>query len=117
MYSSEYLRNKMRAAQRIVSPTESRDAGAYTQVRRNQSAIISTQKGGQMLLLSADGVIATKANAAVCCTNPISQPTVIDGQCCDSQIQYPRGFYGPAKPDCCPINNGPQPVKAPCCTD
>jgi len=118
MYSSEYLRNKMRAAQKIISPTDSRDAGAFTQMRRNQNATISTQKGGQMLLLSADSVLATKANQAICCSTPLSQPTVIDGQCCNNltQTQYPTGFYGPAKPDCCQINNGPQPVMAPCCT-
>ena len=46
MYSSEYLRNKLRAAPKIIIPTQSRDAGAFIQEKRAKSATISTQKGG-----------------------------------------------------------------------
>jgi hypothetical protein len=62
-----------------------------------------------MLQLSADGVIASKGHVSVCCANTITQPTLIPGQCCDliAPMQYPRGFYGPVKPDCCPVNGPP----------
>jgi hypothetical protein len=120
MYYSEYLRNKKRAAPQIISPPTGRDSSLWTQIQRYKNAVAiptATQSAGQMLLLSSDGVTAAKGNAAVCCATTITQPTALAGTCCDlvAPTQFPRGFYGARKPDCCPVNGPPIGGETPCC--
>jgi len=127
MYYSEYLRNKKRAAPQVISPPRGRDSSLWTQIQRykNSGSIVTPLSAGQMLQLSGDGVIATKGHAAVCCTNTITVQTAVAGTCCDlvvpnnqpgsDTIQYPRGFYQPPKPDCCPVNGPPIADTTPCC--
>ena len=111
MYYSEYLRNKKQAAPRIISPPSGVPSSLHTQIQRFKSSlpVVTPISGGQMLELSGDGVIASKGRIAVCCANTIKVPTTLPGTCCDlvAPTQYPRGFYGPVKPDCCPVNNPP----------
>ena len=126
MYYSEYLRNKKRAAPQIISPPTGRDSSLWVQMQRYKNAVAiptATRSAGQMLLLSSDGVTASKGNAAVCCANTITQPTLLDGTCCNLVVpnrteetqQYPKGFYrGSNQIDCNPVN-GP-PIVPPCCT-
>ena len=119
MYYSEYLRNKKRAAPQVISPPKGRDSSLWTQIQRYKSAgpIVTPLSAGQMLELSADGVIASKGHAAVCCADTITVPTVIAPTCCDlvAPVQYPRGFYGPVRPECCPINGPPLSALISCC--
>ena len=121
MYYSEYLRNKTRASPKIISPPTGRSSGLWTQMQRykNSVGIVTPLSAGQMLELSAEGVVAHKGQAAICCTKDlIKGPTVIAGECCDlvAPQQYPLGFYGAAKPDCCPVNMPPiGPKSVPCC--
>ena len=120
MYYSEYLRNKMRASPKIISPPTGRSSGLWTQMQRykNSSGIVTPISAGQMLELSSDGVVAHKGQAAVCCAKDlIKVPTRIAGECCDlvSPLQNPRGFYGPVKPECCPVNLPPVGPNVPCC--
>ncbi len=122
MYYSEYLRNKKRAAPQIISPPTGRDSSLWIQMQRYKNSVAiptATQSAGQMLLLSSAGVLGAKGNAAVCCATTITQPTRIEGTCCDliAPEQFPRGFYGPVKPDCCPINGPPIGGENPCCPD
>lgn len=122
MYSSEYLRNKKRAAPQVVSPTRVRDSGHWTQMKRYKSSVperVLPRSAGGMSLLSGDGVINAKAGAAVCCGPP--QVTVeIPGTCCDlvAPLLYPRNFYSGTAQDCCPINGPPiGPAFPHCCPD
>ena len=113
MYASERLRNKKLTQTKILSPTYSRDAGAFTQVVRYKNSVVipsSKQTAGQMLLMSSEGILANKGNAAVCCSDTITVPTQQEGGCCipDAiQYPYPANFYQPPKPDCCPVNGPP----------
>ena len=123
MYYSEYLRNKSRAAAQIVSPTRVRDAGLWTQIRRNMVSadpLVLPRNGGQVILLSADGVLAGKAGAAVCCGPTLRDQRTFEqeGTCCDlvHPALTPTNFYSAAKPDCCPVNNPSiAPDDKPCC--
>jgi hypothetical protein len=122
MYYSEYLRNKKRAAPQIISPPTGRDSSLWTQMQRYKNAAAiptATLSAGQMLELSSDSVVASKGHAAVCCTSTIKEPTYIEGTCCDlvAPEQFPKGFYGSPKPDCCPVNGPPLGGDAPCCPD
>jgi len=120
MYSSEYLRNKKRAAAQIQSPTRVRDSGLWTQIRRYQSSVpenLLPLSAGQSKLLSGDGVLNAKAGAAVCCGPPqvtIEKPAT----CCDlvAPQLYPTNFYGGKAQDCCPVN-GPTITATQCCPD
>jgi len=111
MYYSEYLRNKKQAAPRIISPPTGVPSSLHIQRQRfkNSLPVVTPLSGGQMLQLSAEGVIASKGHASVCCATTITQPTTLPGTCCDliAPTQYPRGFYGPKRPDCCPVNGPP----------
>ena len=119
MYSSEYLRNKKRAAAQIISPPQGVPSSLRTQVVRyaNSGPVTTPRNAGQVVLLSAEGVISNKGQQAVCCpSGTITTPTMIPPKCCDliNPKQFPRGFYGPVKPDCCPVN-GPRVIRIPCC--
>jgi hypothetical protein len=121
MYSSEYLRNKKRAAAQIQSPTRVRDAGLWTQIRRYQSSVpqnLLPISAGQSKELSGEGLINAKAGAAVCCGPP--QVTVTKpATCCDlvAPQLFPTNFYSGAKQDCCPVNGPPLGGQEPCCPD
>jgi len=125
MYYSEYLRNKKRAAPQIISPPQGRDSSLWTQMQRYKNAgpVVTPLSAGQMLELSADGALASKGHAAVCCSNTIKVATLLEATCCDLVVpnrkpdtqQYPKGFYGSPKPDCCPVNGPPLGVDVPCC--
>lgn len=104
MYYSEYLRNKKRSASQIISPPTGRSSSLWTQMRR----------------------YANSGSASICCADTIKAPTELPATCCDRPVLYPRGFYGPVKPDCCPVNgppigptcclpSPPSPPPAPCC--
>jgi len=119
MYYSEYLRNKKRAAPKIISPPTCRDSSLWTQMQRYKNAVAiptATQSGGQMLVLSSDSVTASKGHAAVCCADTIRAPIELEGTCCDRVVpnrtpdtqQYPKGFYRGSKHfDCNPVNGPP----------
>jgi hypothetical protein len=118
MYCSEYLRNKKRAAAKIISPPQGRDASEWVQMQRYKSAATiptATQSGGQMLQLSGAAVIAAKGHASVCCPDTIKVYTKLPATCCDlvAPTMYPRNFYGSAQPECCPLNFPPP--EGPCC--
>jgi len=120
MYCSEYLRNKKRAAVKIISPPQGRDSSLWVQMQRYKSAATiptATQSAGQMLQLSGAAVLAAKGHDSLCCANTIQVYTEKPATCCDlvAPTLYPRGFYGPAKPDCCPVNLPTLDGKAPCC--
>ena len=122
MYCSEYLRNKKRAAAKIISPPQGRDSSQWVQMQRYKSAATiptATQSGGQMLELSGAAVIAAKGRVSVCCPDTIKAQTEMPTTCCDlvAPTMYPRGFYGPVRPDCCPVNLPPLGGAAPCCPD
>ena len=120
MYYSEYLRNKTRAAPKIISPPRGQDASLWTQIQRyrNSAPVVTPRSAGEMLELSSEGVIAHKGQVAVCCANTIKVPTTVGGNCCSKDyvtpVQFPTNFYNAAKPDCCPVN-GPPINKPPCC--
>ena len=119
MYSSEYLRNKKLATSQVISPPIGRPSSLWTQIRRYKSALpvtpLGSRNGTNMLELSNDGVLAKKAQASVCCANTITASQTIAGCCAKGNgtnlvptgTQQPRGFYGPVRPDCCPVNNPP----------
>ena len=123
MYYSEYLRNKKRAAPQIISPPTGRDSSLWIQMQRYKNAVAiptATQSAGQMLLLSSAGVLGSKGNAAVCCSDTIKTPTVIAGTCCDLVVpeKFPKGFYiGSSQIDCNPVNGPPIIGEIQCCPD
>ena len=95
MYCSELVRKKLRATDKIISPPRGISESLKIQIRKYANA-------------SGDkNILNTKANASVCCANTITNDTVIPGDVCEPTIQYPRGFYGPVRPDCVPVNNPP----------
>jgi len=118
MYYSEYLRNKQRAAAKVISPPTGRDSSLWTQIKRYKNAgpVVTPLSAGQMLELSADAVIASKANASVCCTTMITAPTTLPATCCDLVVPalLPTNFYTGNKQDCCAVNLPPVKTK-PCC--
>jgi hypothetical protein len=127
MYCSEYLRNKKRAAAQIISPPRGQDASLITQIKRyaNSAPVVTPRNGGNSVLLSSDGVLASKAQASVCCVSTIRQPTAIAATCCNliapnrtpETQQYPKGFYiGTTERDC-NVVNGPAVTAVPCCPD
>jgi hypothetical protein len=107
MYYSEYLRNKKLGAPKIVSPPRGRSSGLWTQMQRYKSSRIQDEP-------SSEGVLGAKGNAAVCCIDTIALPVTL---ACTAQVMQeplPRGFYGPPRPVCPPINNGPV-IASSCC--
>lgn len=121
MYYSEYLRNKKRAAPQLISPPQGRSSGLWTQMQRykNSAPVHTPRNAGQVILLSSEGVIAHKGQVAICCADTIKVQTVLPPTCCDLVVpeQLPRGFYGPVKPDCCPVNGPTIGGDIPCCPD
>lgn len=119
MYASEYLRNKKRAMPQIISPPTGRDSSLWIQMQRykNSGAVVQPISSGQMLQLSADGALASKGHASVCCTDTIKVPTELPATCCDLVIppRVPTNFYAVGKQDCCPVNNAPIGGDLPCC--
>ena len=119
MYCSEYLRNKKRAIFQIVSPPTGRDSSLWTQILRykNSGEVVMPLSAGQMLVQSAEGALASKAHASVCCPDTIKVPTELAATCCDLVIPHrtPTNFYAGKKPDCCPVNLPPVGADIPCC--
>ena len=118
MYSSEYLRNKKRAAPRVLAPTSVATSGLWTQMKRYKSSVpqnLLPISAGQSKLLSGDGVLNAKGGIAVCC-GPAQETVTLSATCCDlvNPPRYPTNFYGVGKQDCCPIN-GPAVVGSQCC--
>lgn len=121
MYCSEYLRNKKRAMAQIISPPTGRDSSLWVQMQRfkQSSTGVGSMRTGQMLVQSAEGALASKAHASVCCADTIIAPTELPPTCCD-QIVPPRtpiNFYSAKKQDCCPVNLPPIGGDVPCCPD
>jgi hypothetical protein len=105
MYASELLRKRKQSAAQVVSPTPVNTGGLWTQIRRYKSSVYMPPVGKKTLNGQVN-VTAQKAGCAVC-ANPVQQTVNIPGQCCDLATQYPRGFYGPRRPDCPPVNGPP----------
>ena len=110
MYSSEYLRNKQRAAPQIICPPQGVPSSLRTQIVRFANSSVNAPTKEKI------------GHVSVCCATTITEPTEIpaDPVCCDliAPTQFPRGFYGPVRPDCPPVNNPPlvNPAKgANCC--
>lgn len=114
MYASEYLRNKKRAAPQVVSPTRVNTGGLWIQMQRYKASVYNPPIGIKTLNGQVD-VVAQRGGCAVC-ANPAQQTVDIPGQCCDlvNPEQFPRGFYGPVKPECCPVNGPPVTGCIPC---
>lgn len=107
MYASELLRRRKQTAAQVVSPTPVNTGGLWTQIQRYKSSIYVPPVGKKTL----NGQVNVTAQTAGCavCANPVQQTVNIPGRCCElvNPTQYPRGFYGPKRPDCPPVNGPP----------
>jgi hypothetical protein len=114
MYASELLRRRKRAAPQVVSPTPVNTGGLWIQMQRYKSSVYMPPIGKKTLNGQVD-VVAQRGGCAVC-GNPAQTTMDIPGQCCDlvNPTQYPRGFYGPVRPECPPVNGPPVTGCVPC---
>ena len=89
----EYLRNKKRGMSQIVSPTRVNTSGLLTQIHRYKSSAanvsaLNESAGTSLEHSSANNILATKGNVAVCC-GPTQATITKEGCCVPEYKPYP----------------------------
>lgn len=113
--SGEYLRRRLEASTKVISPRPTRDAGLLTEQKRFLvSGTIAKRSDGQQQIWTSEPVASKLAGCAVCASPTPTTVAVVE--CCDPPIDKnpaTQAYWGATK--CCPSGTPGLFVEKPCC--
>lgn len=113
--SGEYLRRRLEASTKIISPRPTRDAGLLTEQKRYlASGTVAKRSDGQRQAWTSEPVGAKLAGCAICASPTPTTTTVVE--CCPAPTDKDpsaQAYWGSTK--CCPSGTPGQFVETPCC--
>ncbi len=113
--SGEYLRRKMEAAPKRISPRPLGDASLRTQMIRFGNTVVGRPNGAQQLVRSSEVVVSARASCGIC-EAPTQQTTEV--ACCtpEPRVTVPAAGLRGTDRGCCRVDLPPV-VTNTCCPD
>jgi hypothetical protein len=114
--SGEYLRRRLEASTKVISPRPTRDQGLLTEQKRFLATrTIAKRSDGQQQVWTSEPVASKLAGCAVCASPTPKTAVVVECPCAIPVDKNPatQAYWGSTK--CCPTGTPGLFVDTPCC--